>query len=91
MDAPKVMFNEAAVAAWMVENLSEPLLEAANQVAASVPSDHNVKVSSGVGRNGRPFAMVTLAEAKGLASQAKHGTLTRAAASNGLDVRRYTK
>lgn len=51
--------------------------------------DVPVKVSDKVDRNGRPVSMVTIAHASGLARQAKDGVLTRAAASAGLDVKRY--
>ena len=48
-----------------------------------------VTVTMKTDKHGRPVALVTLAHAKGLAMQAKEGTLTRAAASQGLDVHRY--
>ena len=40
-------------------------------------------------KNGRMTAIVYLAEPQGAARQAKHGTLTRAAAAQGLIVKRY--
>lgn len=40
-------------------------------------------------RHGRPVALVSLTEPNGVAIQAKHGTLTRAAAEEGADVHRY--
>ena len=77
---------------WYKKNLSSlaPQLESkAQSVAGSVEGDVPVTVTMKTDRNGRPVAMVALAHAKGLAMQAKHGTLTRAAASQGLDVHRY--
>lgn len=77
---------------WYKENLGAlaPQLAAkARAVASAVDGDVPVTVTEKVDRNGRPVALVTLAHAKGLAMQAKEGTLTRAAASQGLDVHRY--
>lgn len=78
---------------WYKKNLSSlsPQLESkAQAVAGSVDGDVPVTVTMKTDRHGRPVALVTLAHAKGLAMQAKHGTLTRAAASQGLDVHRYS-
>ena len=79
---------------WYKKNLAAlaPQLESkAQAVAGAVDSDVPVTVTIKTDRNGRPVALVTLAPAKGLAMQAKHGTLTRAAASQGLDVHRYSQ
>ena len=76
---------------WYMDLLkqAEPDLEAkANEVAASITGVETT-VTMREDRNGRPVALGTLAEAKGIAMQAKHGTLTRAAAAKGLDVTRY--
>lgn len=64
---------------------------AAERVAASVsvPEGVPVRVADKTGDDGRPVSIVTIAHASGLARQAKHGTLTRAAAENGLEVTRY--
>lgn len=78
---------------WYKKNLAAltPQLAAkAQAVAGSVDGDVPVTVTMKTDRQGRPVALVTLAHAKGLAMQAKHGTLTRAAASQGLDVHRYS-
>lgn len=77
---------------WYKENLASlaPQLAAkAQAVAGAVEGDVPVTVTSKTDKNGRPVALVTIAHAKGLAMQAKHGSLTRAAASQGLDVHRY--
>lgn len=77
---------------WYRENLKAlaPQLAAkARAVASAVQGDVPVTVTQKTDRKGRPVALVTLAHAKGLAMQAKEGTLTRAAASQGLDVHRY--
>lgn len=78
---------------WYKKNLSSlaPQLESkAQAVAGAVQGDVPVTVTVKTDSHGRPVALVTLAHAKGLAMQAKHGTLTRAAASQGLDVHRYS-
>lgn len=64
---------------------------AAERVAASVnvPDAVPVSVTHKTGDDGRPVSLVTIAHASGLARQAKYGTLTRAAAENGLEVTRY--
>lgn len=77
---------------WYRENLTAlaPQLQAkAQAVASSVDGDVPVTVTMKTDRHGRPVALVTIAHAKGLAMQAKSGALTRAAASQGLDVHRY--
>lgn len=69
-------------------DLLEPQLE---KTGKSVANKINAETTVTMKRddNGRPVAMVTIAEAKGLALQAKHGTLTKAAAQEGLDIHRY--
>lgn len=79
---------------WYKKNLSAlapQLASKAQAVAGAVDGDVPVTVTMKTDRNGRPVALVTLAHAKGLAMQAKYGTLTRAAASQGLDVHRYSQ
>ncbi|MFS0140294.1 hypothetical protein ACL1FJ_00700 [Corynebacterium striatum] len=61
----------------------------ADSVRAQVPEDVPVEVFDGVGRNKHPYSMVVIMHPSGIARQAKHGTLTRAAAQQGLKVRRY--
>ncbi|WP_411708636.1 hypothetical protein [Corynebacterium sp. LaCa116] len=77
---------------WYKKNLASlapQLASKAQAVAGAVEGDVPVTVTMKTDRHGRPVALVTLAHAKGLAMQAKRGTLTRAAASQGLDVHRY--
>lgn len=63
---------------------------AAQQVAASVDvgsvTEAEVGVMMGTTKYGAPVALVTIKHPAGLAMQAKHGTLTKAAASVGLEV-----
>lgn len=60
-----------------------------NAVAARVPDDVPVTVTSAIGNNGRPVSLVKIEHASGLPRQAKDGVLTRAAAEAGLEVTRY--
>ena len=79
---------------WFIDALQllEPEVEkAGNRVADNVTSGTKTTVTMKRDREGRPVALVTLAEAKGLFEQAKNATLTKAAANAGLDVVRYTK
>lgn len=79
------------------ENVSV-LESAANAVASSLRStakgngggSPEVIVSMKKNRKGDPVALVLLAEPNGVAQQVKRGVVTRAAASNGLDVHRYS-
>lgn len=73
----------------ILSETSKPaLLDAGKAVAGNI---HGVptNVSVGNNRNGRAAAFVTIIHPKGLALQAKRGTLTRAANLAGLEVKRY--
>lgn len=82
LDIPDSWFEEAL-------ELAEPELDAAAKDVAASISGVEVTVTSTRTRSGRSVKLVTLAEAKGIAMQAKHGTLTRAAAARGMKVHRY--
>ena len=85
----KIQLSTTGLEQWIQEN-TLPLLEAAaEEMVKNIPDGVEVLTKGGVGENGRPFAMVTIAEPKGVAMQAKHGTLTKAAAAAGLDITRY--
>ena len=64
---------------------------AAREIAANVDvgsvTDAEVGVLMGTTQRGAPVALVTIMHPAGLAMEAKHGTLKRAAASVGLEVR----
>lgn len=67
---------------------SKPALKnVAHEVSDSINAPTNVSVFNN--EQGRAVAMVTVVHPKGMAMQAKHGALTRAAAKAGLDVKRY--
>lgn len=89
----KLMFDTEAINELLRQGAPPILMEAANRVAdgvrAKVPEDVPVTVRPGVGRNGRPYAMVQIEHASGLARQAKDGVLTRSAAEIGIDANRY--
>jgi hypothetical protein len=68
-----------------------PVEELANRVAANVDvgnvTEAMVGVMMGTTKKGAPVALVTVMHPAGLAMEAKHGTLKRAAASVGLFVK----
>lgn len=82
--------NSPGVIEWMQASLPGPVMAAAQEMAGYIDSDLPVSVQLTSSRaDGRPVGLVTITHPKGLASQAKHGTLTQAAAKAGLDVTRY--
>ncbi|BAF54882.1 hypothetical protein [Corynebacterium glutamicum] len=83
LDLPDDWFQDA------LKTIEPALDEVAGKVADSI-TGVEVTVTARDDRDGRPVRLVTLAEAKGAAMQAKHGTLTRAAARQSLDVVRYS-
>lgn len=82
-------FLNGALREFVADDLQDKAKAVAETLRGKIPEDVPVKVSNGVGRNNRPYSMVTIAHASGLPRQAKRGVLTRSAAENGLDVRRY--
>lgn len=88
-----VTFNHAALMDFLAENCSDELAAVTKAVAASVDVSDDVEVITKIDRDrtGRPRGMVTIAHPGGLAMQAKRGVLTKAAAENGLDIRRYER
>lgn len=87
------IMSEAAFSKILKDHFTDDLVRAADEVADSVknklPDDVPVEVSTGVGKNGRPYSMVTIAHPSGIARQIKNGTLTRSAAELGYKIRRY--
>lgn len=82
LDIPDEWFEE-------VLEMTYPAVEEAGNAVASSITGVDTTVTMKRDYEGRPVAMVALAEAKGAAMQAKHGTLTKAAANQGLSVVRY--
>ncbi|MGN0095043.1 MAG: hypothetical protein ACI38U_03165 [Corynebacterium sp.] len=62
---------------------------AAKNIGNRIPARYQVGVRDEVNRSGRPTSLVTLMEVNALAIQAKHGTVTRAAAEEGAEITRY--
>lgn len=72
-------------------NMVEPELQKrADAGMASIPVEENPGTLAKRDRNGRPVVLIALRTPGGLSAQAKHGYLTRAAASQGFDVTRYS-
>lgn len=86
----EIMFSSKTISKVLHEFLPE-VVDAAKEIAANVdvPDDVPVSVTSGTNQKGRPYALVTIAHPSGMARQAKHGTLTKAASEAGIETRRY--
>lgn len=89
-DRPSVRLNSAGITKIM-QQYGPPLLEAkAKAVVARIRADgYSADYQMGRDRNGRPVVFITLTHVSGLNVQVKHGTVTRAAAAEGLDINRY--
>lgn len=75
-------------------DILEPQLEARARAAMAgvrAPDGTPATVTMKRDKHGRPVAMMTIPHPSGLAMQAKNGALTRAAASQGMDVHRYPR
>ncbi|MCK7676369.1 hypothetical protein [Corynebacterium pygosceleis] len=84
----KLRFDEAAINQVIAQQCAAPI-EAAGAAVASQITDVPVSTRMTVNQSGRPVCLVAITDVKGMASQAKHGTLTRAASAVGLDIHRY--
>ena len=89
-----IKLNKAGLQSVLTNEMAGPVAGAGAAVAAAVNvgtvTDAEVVVSVGVTtsmRINRARALVTIAHPAGLAIQAKHGALTKAAASAGLRVK----
>lgn len=92
MAGMKVKLDDAGLNKFLVQNYLGVLKNEADAIGKNVQAMYpgtNVVTSSGVGRDGRPFGIVYIAEVNGIAHQVKHGSLTRAAAQRGIETRRY--
>jgi uncharacterized protein (DUF2342 family) len=93
----EIHLDPAGLAEILTKNMRGPVDDAAANIAANVDvgsvTEAKVSVRSGVTddmRINRARATVTIAHPAGLAMQAKHGTLTKAAAAAGLTVKGKT-
>lgn len=74
-----------------VWGILEPQVGAAGKaIASELPADQNPGTLERRDRNGRPVCLVAMRTPEALKVQARTGVLTRAAASKGLDVKRYS-
>ena len=85
----RLRLDSRAVNRALVVAATPSLLKAAQLVEKELPPGYKTAIEVDTDRNGRPRSMIAIAEPKGLAAQAKHGLLTRAAAAVGLDIHRY--
>lgn len=100
MAAPKIRLDSAGIAevlnraevANMVEDLGSAVSAAVGTPTASgrqIPVQRRFRTASGGRlRGSRPAVDIILADPAGLAVEAKHGTLVKAAASVGLQVKK---
>lgn len=101
MAAPKVTLNHAGMAELLKSGEMQALVEKAAEEIAQNVRDQGIMVGAFKGGAGeiplpvtvsktttdRAHASVTLAHPAGIAVQAKHGALTKAAAAAGLEVK----
>ena len=85
---PKLKLDPVGLNKALDEIISPQLEQKAKAVTSGI-SGLSTGVEMGLDRNGRPVAYAAITEPNGLAIQAKRGTLTRAAAVQGLDIHRY--
>ena len=81
----------ASLAALVKDDVDAAGRAIAAAAQENVPDDVEVTATESTDVNGRPTMLVTIAHPSGLGRQAKNGVLTRAAASQGLEVTRYIK
>ena len=91
MASHTIKIDWSAVDKAIYDLMHGPVDEAAAKIAANVNvgsvTDAEVRVRSGKTEWGWPVARVTIAHPAGLAMEAKHGTLKKAAAGAGLTVK----
>lgn len=93
MSTPRIEFDYDAIGQWANEALAGVIEDLTNEVAdnaRSLINDSSVEVTARteINRKGRLVGVVTIAHLSGMARQAKHGTLTMAAAQAGLETKR---
>ena len=87
--ASTIKLNFAAIGKILREDMRKPIDDLARKIASAVDvgSVTEARVSVLSVTTDRAKALVTIMHPAGLAMQAKHGTLTKAAASQGLEVK----
>jgi hypothetical protein len=86
----KIVVNQAAVSAILKKHMRKPVEAKAREIAANVDlgSVTEAKVEVVMLETDRAHALVVIAHPAGIAMQARHGALTRAATKAGMKVRR---
>jgi len=86
--ANKIVFNQLAVAEILKVRMRKPVEDAANKIAAAadVGSVTDAKVTVKMYETDRAHAVVAIAHPAGIAMELKHGTLRKAAASQGFEI-----
>lgn len=87
--ANKIVLDPKAMAHILKVRMRKPIEEAANKIAAAVDvgSVTDAQVTVKMYETDRAHAIVAIAHPAGIAMEAKHGTLRKAAASQGFEVR----
>jgi len=86
--ANKIFLDPKAMAQILKVNMRKPVEEAANAIAAQVDvgSVNDAKVTVKMYETDRAHAVVAIAHPAGIAMELKHGTLRKAAASQGFEI-----
>ena len=86
--ANKIFLNSKAIEEILKVRMRKPVEEAANKIAArvNVGSVTDAQVTVKMYETDRAHAVVAIAHPAGLAMELKHGTLRKAAASQGFEV-----
>lgn len=87
---PKITINPRGLMVAAQRLLGDDLTKAGRAVESGLDGYRGSVVREN-NRDGRPVALVALAEPNGLAIEAKHGTLSNAARAAGLKVTRYPR
>lgn len=87
--ANKIVLDRKAIAEILKVKMRKPVEEAANKIAARVDvgSVTDAKVTVKMVTTDRAHAIVAFAHPAGIAMEAKYGSLRKAAAAEGFEVR----
>lgn len=87
--ATTIKINHKAIEEILKVRMRKPIEELANQIAARVDvgSVTDAKVTVKMYETDRAHAVIAIAHPAGIALEAKYGSLRRAAASQGFEVR----
>lgn len=87
--ASKIKINHKAIAEILKHDMRKPIDEMAAKIAANVDVSNldGAQVTVRSYETDRAAAAISIAHPAGLAQEAKHGSLRKAAAQEGLEVR----